>query len=650
MKLKNILLINCLCVSSIVGFTACDYLEADEYLYEVNSLNDIWSTRLDIRKAWAACYGYIPDYSNMIDGFPFNCNYDEGHAGRDVYKNLLFAQGKFSADNTLYNFWQHYYRGIRICNQFLENSGKADDPILIEGEIEGYQADARFMRAYYYWNLLEMYGPFAIVEKTIDYSDSSEYPTKRNNYDECVDFLVEELDKCIELLPADEDILAIDRGRPSREAAMAMKSRVLLVAASPLVNGNPDYSSWINSDNIPFVNTGAPDIEKWKKAAKAAKDIIDLNKFSLFTVPANDKYNTVELGDFPGNDVEWPDGPAGIDPYRSYKGLFNGGKNYWNNEVIFQVGNVNTRELNMLGVPRYYNDQEAAGEVGKLSAVQKMVDQYYMNNGMTIQEAGNFYNDFGIATSGDGKYILGTMEDKDKSPIFTEYVQTEKTQVPNRILNREARLYATVGFIGRGYHQRNGTYYFADYKYGQVDGYIQTDRPSVRTGYQITKWLAEDEQSVNGTSAKQYPIFRMAEIYLNYAEALNEYEPTNPDIVKYLNLVRYRAGLPGFTLSDQATNRERIKRERYIEFAFEGKRYFDSRRWKDAEKSTRDVWGNYEGMGGQVYGCDYNATGIDFYNRTAIDGYIFKKRNYFLPIPYGEVANYWGTLIQNPGW
>jgi hypothetical protein len=196
-KLKYILLGSSLIASSLIGLSSCNYLEADEYLYEVNSLNDIWSTRLDIRKAWAACFGYIPNYSDMSSSYPFNCNYDEGHAGRDIYKNLLFAQGKFSADNPIFDFWKSFYRGIRTCNLFLENSNKADDPILIDGEIESYQADARFMRAYYYWNLLEMYGPFVIVEHTIDYSDQANYPTTRNTYDECVNFLVSELDKCI---------------------------------------------------------------------------------------------------------------------------------------------------------------------------------------------------------------------------------------------------------------------------------------------------------------------------------------------------------------------------------------------------------------------------------------------------------------------
>ena len=83
---------------------------------------------------------------------------------------------------------------------------------------------------------------------------------------------------------------------------------------------------------------------------------------------------------------------------------------------------------------------------------------------------------------------------------------------------------------------------------------------------------------------------------------------------------------------------------------FEGKRYFDSRRWKDAEINERDQFGNNKGMNGPVYGCNYQATDGSFYDRTIIDGYLFKKKNYFLPIPYQDVANHWGDLVQNPGW
>lgn len=634
------------------SFNSCNYLDADEYLNEVENLNQIWNERNSIRKAWAACYGAMPNYTDMISGWPFNSNYDEGHGGLDNYTCLIFAQGKYDADKPLYNFWSHYYKAVRLCNQFMENCHLANDKLLVEGEVEGYAADARFLRAFYYSQLLELYGPFVIIDKTIDYSSIDSYPTTRNTLDECVNFLVSELDIVTKELSEQEDLILSDYGRPTKEVAMAVKARVLLWAASPLVNGNPDFSGFTNKAGTPYFNTSSPDLEKWKLAAQASKAIIDLNKFELFTLPANDKYQTVPLGDFEGNDVPWPNGPAGIDPYRSFKALFAGGKNYWNKEVIWQVNTPNqTSNLSVLGFPRNFNMGQAATQTGRLAATQKLVDAFFMNNGKPITEEDHkLYNDFGMTTVGDNYYIHG-QGSLDKSPIITGFQLNNTIQkTPNRCLNREARFYATIGFIGRGYLQSNGELYYSDYRANMVDGYLQSDRPSVRTGYPVVKWVGEEDQSAFGSAEKQYPVYRMAEIYLSYAEALNEYEPSNPDILKYLNLVRYRAGLPGYQTGTQEENRKRIKQERYVEFVFEGKRYFDSRRWKDAEKTTRDNWGNSDGMGGIVYGCSYQSTDGTFYDRDVVDGYLFKKKNYFLPIPYEEVANHWGELVQNPGW
>ncbi|MGE7774736.1 RagB/SusD family nutrient uptake outer membrane protein [Chitinophaga sp. NPDC101104] len=630
---------------------SCKYLEADEYLHEVNNLNDIWTQRVDIRKAWAACYGHLPNYTDLAWSWPFNTNYDEGHAGRDNYTSLVFAQGKFNADNVLFNFWANFYRAVRTCNLFLENYHKANDKLLVPGEVEGYAADARFLRAYYYSLLLQMYGPFPIVEKTVDYSNEAALPTNRNTEEECVNFIVSELDKCIATLPQNDRILVSELGRPSREAAMALKAVVLLWDASPLVNGNPDYSGFKDAKGRNYFNP-ATDMEKWRKAAAAAKAVIDLGIFELHTAPANQGYTTVPLGDFPGNDVAWPNGPAGIDPYRSFKELFSGGQTYWNKEGIWQVNvGSQTAQLSLLGFPRNYNNGEDATSTAVVYATQKLVDAYFMNNGETIDaEDKRLYNDAGIAENGDGYYISGSGMEA-HTPIITGFkLSNTNAKVPKRVLNREARFYATIGFIGRGYLQNNGTLYYADYKANALDGFLQSDRPSTRSGYPIVKWVAADDLKARGSSDKPYYVLRLAEIYLSYAEALNEYDPGNADVLKYLNLVRFRAGLPGYAAASKEETRERIKRERHVEFAFEGKRYFDSRRWKDAGKPSRDRWGNSQGMGGLVYGCNYTAPDGSFYDRAVIDGYIFRPKNYFLPIPFEEVANYWGTMTQNPGW
>ncbi|MDR2776013.1 MAG: RagB/SusD family nutrient uptake outer membrane protein [Tannerella sp.] len=644
-----------LAVALCAGTYSCNYLESEEYLHEVDALNDIWFSRKNIREAWAACYGRLFAFHSMEASWPFSGSGDEGYGGRDVYQCLQLAQGKYHPDNipNELNFWGNIYRSIRICNQFLENSHLANDRLLAEGEVETYNTDVRFLRAFYYSQLLEIYGPFVIIDHTVDYS-LEDYPTTRNTVDECVDFLINELNAVIEKLPHQANIIQTDLGRPSKGAAMAVKARVLLWAASKLVNGNKDYeTSFVNPDGIPYINPVYKK-EKWDSAAKAYKDIIDLEYYRLLALPADDKI--VPLGDFQGNDVPWPDGPAGIDPYRSYKALFAGGLNYWNSEVIWQI-NTGSQQANytFLGWPRGHKTTgDNSRFTGRVCAIQKLADAFFMNNGKTIEEENNaLYQDMGPATAADGYYIQGR-QTSEVSPIKTNWLATAMAPAPPvRCLNREARFYATLGFQGRGWKQDDlaSPYYYIDMRATALDGYFETDRPSFRSGYLIVKWVNDEDITVTGTYPKQCPVFRLAEVYLSYAEALNEIEPTNPDIVKYLNLVRYRAGLPGYELADQNTNRERIKRERYVELAFEnGKRYFDMRRWKDAEKVQRDQWGNSLGLGGLIYGCNYWASDGAFYDRYALEGYIFKARDYFFPLPYIEVANHWGTMHQNPGW
>jgi hypothetical protein len=644
-----------LAVVICTGTFSCNYLESEEYLHEVDALNDIWYSRKNIRQAWATCYGKIYFFHDMQGSWPFSGCGDEGHGGLDSYECVQLARGKYNPDNVpeRMNYWNNMYKGIRICNQFLENSHLANDRLLAEGEVESYNTDVRFLRAYFYSLLLEIYGPFVIIDRTVDYS-LDDYPTTRNTVDECVAFIVNELDAVIEKLPRQSGIIQTDLGRPSKGVAMTVKARVLLWAASKLVNGNRDYeASFVNPDGVPYINPNY-DAEKWQRAAQAYLDIINLGDYSLFTLPATDK--TVPLGDFPGNDVPWPNGPAGIDPYQSYKALFAGGIHYWNSEVIWQINTANQQtNLTVLGWPR---GQKTVGDnsriTGRVGALQKIVDAFFMNNGKTIEEEeGNLYQDMGPAEDGDGYYILGTQA-SEASPIKTNWKNSNIVQKPPaRVLNREPRFYATFGFQGRGYKQDDlaAPWYYMDMRWGALEGYTETERPSYRSGYPIVKWINDEDIRYNGNYPKQCPVFRLAEVYLSYAEALNEIDPTHPDIVKYLNLIRYRAGLPGYELASQDVNRERIKRERYIELAFEtGKRYFDMRRWMDAEKVQRDRWGNSLGLSGVVYGCNYLASDADFYSRTVIDGYLFRKRDYFFPLPYNEVANHWGTMSQNPGW
>jgi hypothetical protein len=142
-------------------------------------------------------------------------------------------------------------------------------------------------------------------------------------------------------------------------------------------------------------------------------------------------------------------------------------------------------------------------------------------------------------------------------------------------------------------------------------------------------------------------LLRLGQIYLDYAEALNEYEPGNPDILTYLNLIRKRAGVPAYgnasgqipVSTDQSIMRSIIRRERQVELSFESVRYFDCHRWKIAMETDNEP----------VRGMNMYADGSAFYQLTTVADRTFRQRDYLWPIPNDEILKN-SLLVQNPGW
>jgi hypothetical protein len=141
-------------------------------------------------------------------------------------------------------------------------------------------------------------------------------------------------------------------------------------------------------------------------------------------------------------------------------------------------------------------------------------------------------------------------------------------------------------------------------------------------------------------SNRPYVMMRYAEVLLNYVEALNEYDPGNPDILKYLNKIRTHAGIPGIQAGlNQAQMRQKIHHERRVELAEENIRYFDTRRWLIAEKTDS----------GPFYGMNVNADPPQFYQRRVFETRIFRKKYYLFPV-YQRYLDRDKNLVQNPGW
>ena len=268
---------------------------------------------------------------------------------------------------------------------------------------------------------------------------------------------------------------------------------------------------------------------------------------------------------------------------------------------------------------------------------QGLVDAFFMSDGRTTEQAHK-----------DGDY-RETLE-ASSAATNTEPMIPAGTNI--RYLNREPRFYATVAYQGTRYKQKSGkgTYYQIDFMGKDTKN---TDMYA-STGVMLRKFAdIENENWADGVRHRGCILFRLGEIYLNYVEALNEYEPGHPDIKKYLNRIRFRGGIPGYTdadLTNQDKVRELIHHERRIELCFEMHRYFDSRRWKEAELTTKDYWGNSQGQGGDQFGMGMGAkTPVEFYKRIFIEKRLFVKRSYLWPIPTAEITNN-PLLDQNPDW
>ncbi|WP_341837821.1 RagB/SusD family nutrient uptake outer membrane protein [Chitinophaga pollutisoli] len=256
--------------------------------------------------------------------------YDRPGAGYDTYPANL---GNWSAASNYFNYWSKYYQGIRSATFFMQNIGGNDEILALPNGgdlIAQYAAEARALRAYYYWCLVRQYGPVILLGDTPIAGDlepgAAEMQLPRNSYDECVDYIVSQLDLAAQHLPPHfTDQSETEYGRVTQAFCKAVKSQVTLYAASAQFNGNNDYSGFNNKDGKQLISTQY-DPNKWKRAADAAKEVIDGFDFSLYR-------------------KNGPDGS--FDPYLSTRDVF---LDPWNSEVIFarttmgfQAGSVRFR-------------------------------------------------------------------------------------------------------------------------------------------------------------------------------------------------------------------------------------------------------------------------------------------------------------------
>ena len=272
------------------SLTSCDsYFEVE--LDDQANLDDVFSQSNTVHSYLRHIYSYIPLEEEIVGsaGAWAVARSDEATYSNYqwVYYNL-YRTGNYSSStpNGLANFgfWDRFYIAINQCTIFLNNidKDKQDDP----KEIEMMKAEARFLRAYYYFCLFRQYGPvFLWFDQTPD-EQIDPKTIDRHTVDQNIEFIESELWDVAQILPTDlTEIPTIDpstwTGRATKGAALALRSRVLLYAASPLYNGADIYKGQMKNMNGDYLFPQQEDPEKWQKAADAAWDVIQMNKYSL---------------------------------------------------------------------------------------------------------------------------------------------------------------------------------------------------------------------------------------------------------------------------------------------------------------------------------------------------------------------------------
>ena len=609
--MKKYIAILLIVLPSLAFLSSCDYLdkEPDDMLTK-----DMIFNNADNTEEWLAnLYSLIPD--PLWDYLSYNYGYymmtDEAHMasslGQFGWSNLMnVQQGSWNATTLIpdEDLWGDTYEKVRSALIFIDNVKVLTDQRQTEELVERYKNEARFLIAYYYSRMLEVYGPFPLVTSLTDVEASvADLKVARTPYDDIVDYLDDELLDLSEQLPDSYDDINI--GRPTSGMCLAVRARMLMFAASPLFNGNSDFSDIENNDGTKLFNS-TYDADKWKKAADAAKLVIDLPEYSLYK-----EYND----------------DGSIDALMSCMDVHLTSVSS-NPEIIFPYpGKTN-------GYYEYHLLPRGSGWAGCISATQNVVDAFFMKNGLSIDAAGSGYVEDGYATT-DTYY---TTSYKWGSSSGTEGLVT-KAGTYNMYVNREPRFYADIRFNGQ-YCSFDDLKRDHNFMNGGEDGKPSHDSPVA--GYQINKALNPSSRSSVSYPYKPGIILRLAEMYLDYAEALNEYAPGNADILEYVNKIRERAGIPDLKSGlSQDDMRTAIRKERRVEFAFEGgMRYMDIRRWKIAE----------EVFATPISGMNVDAAAKDgYFNRVDIQRRVFLKKMYLWPIYQNYMDNN-ENLVQNKYW
>ena len=642
----------------IFGFAlflgGCNYLDIVPE-NDIKSVETIFEQRVQVDKWVATCY------RNMSSQATLQGNVAYTGADELVGNNLMRVQGEqngpivgFKIGDGLQSVlepigdrWNSYYSTIRYCNTFFQHIGETLN--MEQKEKDLWTAEVKAVKAFYYFQLVRMYGPIVLLDKNIGVEEKTENMKRtRTHVDTCFKEIVRLLDEAIEVLPLKAAKETMRQGYFFKESALALKAMVLVYQASPLFNGNPVYSDFRNRAGEPLFST-TPDKAKWKRAAEACDEAIQVCKAASYGL----------VKGYTGKQTPLLNTMMDIE-----QSVQAGGSN--GSEIILQAKTMNTYmygDANFYGntLPYFCNELllNAQPSNGSISPSMKMVEMYYTENGLPIEDDPDWrYSE---------RYQIGAEND-----LKYERVVPATERVLKLHLRREPRFYDNIaadrlywrGIVKDAAAERANPMIVEARKYeifGTNLSSLQQNMDQNRSGYWLMKHIYTDlvcdnyQNQVTSKGDTPMPLIRLAQLLLMSSEAWNEYldDKTDPRIFAGIDEVRDRAGIPSVreswkTLPDRLSNtaglRRIIHRETSIELAFEGQRFWDLRRWLEA-----DVL-NEPQLGWNVVASSEEG----FYNNYEGPVPVWKlrefvsPRDYFFPLSSEEVMK--SGIVQNLYW
>ena len=656
-------------IGSLMLSSCSDYLDVSKEVQENLTTQQVFENPNYLKRWYSEVYSSIPDYStsgfNATNGFTGAWNILAGEltCGDPIVPRAQAVSGYNSQSAALHR-WGKCYKTIRQALIFLVNApeqlGNPKEPTSIsKEEMDRMKAEVKYLLAYNYFLLFELYGPVPIITEVLD-PEAASWDIPRATVDDFlayVDGLLAEVIDC----PALPNTLRLVSGgadyehnndrynlkeilRPTKVAALALRARLWVYAASPLFNGGyKEALALTNPDGTRIF----PDFDsnKWQIAKERLEELL-----SFCGTHGLKLYKAA------------PDSDGNVDPNQSIYELFQ----YYNDEIIWATGNngycaiSGDSDMETMTTPR-----DLYARIGHVGIFQETIDAFFMSNGLCINDDNSGYKEDGF---------------EDLVNVCNEDQHVDK-HIYNMYINREPRFYAAVTYQGKSWHKQPAgkPEYSVCYCLGGGNDKAGSAGMNPRTGYGLYKFNNRSLLKYGNEImawGRPWILFRLADFYLYYAEVCNEINPGDENIIKYLDLVRERAGIPGYKelasknlkniIGNQEAQRLAIRQERRIEMFAEGNYYFDIHRWMtcgyvEQQQDNESKIMSFTGMNMDVAAADfdlntklptrwYDDVGPGtYYDRVTVDSYVWEKSMLLYPIPYNEMQNC-PMLVQNPLW